>query len=116
MINTSKRKYITVKFINFYMIAFVILSTNLSFAGSQTFRGTAKYTVPINNGSYEGQFSALEQLGVERAAEVDAINLCAQSGAENCIILNATAIHRCNFYDSWRVSGCEATATARGTL
>jgi hypothetical protein len=105
-----------VKLSNFCISLCIALSANLSFAASQTFRGIAKYGVPIGNGGYEGQFSALEQLGVQRAAEIDAINLCAQAGAENCVILNATAMTRCNFYDSWHVSGCEATAVARGTL
>jgi hypothetical protein len=82
-----------------------------------TFSGNSFFT--INAVGYDlRDFTDLEQLGVQRQAEIDAINKCITANAEDCVILNATAITTCNTSapGPGYAKQCVAKAVARGTL
>jgi hypothetical protein len=64
-----------------------------AFAANKTYEGNSSYSTPWND--VRPSFSDLEQLGVEKAAEQDAVQKCAAAGNSVCYIV-ASSITYCN--------------------
>jgi hypothetical protein len=80
--------------------------------------GTSTYTKDycIECGNPRPSFSDLEQLGVQRAAETDAIAKCTKSGLGGCAVV-AVRLSSCNSFGPGPSTniGCTAQASATGT-
>lgn len=78
-----------------------------STALAATFQGAVKYTKEYCAGPHCGskpRFDHLEQLGVERAAELDALSECASAGFAKC------------YTTSVRITSCNGTEYSGGFL
>jgi hypothetical protein len=80
-------------------------------------QGKATYTKDycIECGNPRPSFSDLEQLGVQRAAENDALAECAKAGFQNCAVI-AVHVSGCNTFGSGPTTtiACSAQAAATG--
>jgi hypothetical protein len=80
-------------------------------------QGKATYTKGycIECGDPRPSFNDLEELGVQRAAETDAISQCTNAGFQNCAVL-AVRLSGCNDFGPGPSTtiGCSAQATATG--
>ena len=62
-----------------------------------------------------GDWSPLEQLGVRKSAEENAVRNCSVQGYSQCLVVNSY-ITKCHGWDGTYIgqAECEATATVRG--
>ena len=98
------------------LVALMQLTSNKSFAANALYSGESTWHRQGNE--VDGPFGQLEQLGVQRAAEMDALAKCIASGAENCVVVATGNASQWNELTCPMCSGstyfCSAKSTARG--
>src|ERR1700692_857048 len=61
-------------------------------AKMKTYTGNAKYLKQWDDTLDKPSFSALEELGVQRAAELDGVSQCFADGCTKCVIVSAQTV------------------------
>lgn len=98
-----------------FIVLAALGTASSALADKKIFKASASYKKYESLGS-SNRFYDLEILGVQRAAEINAINACMGSGASDCVILNATTTKDCNIREGSGFVYCNASAVARGTI
>jgi hypothetical protein len=98
-----------------YALVVGAIAMTCSAVFADTFRGSSSYTKLWSGDSQEPRFYDLEQLGVRKAAEDNAVQNCLAQGHTQCYP-TSSQISGCNYTggvdDGQAVVHCDATAIA----
>ncbi len=86
-----------------------LFASNLFAQNAVTFTARSFWEKP--DFDYNGSFSSLEQLGVMKSAEQNAMSKCFQAGYSNCCVVESRIV-TCNGWNGQLT--CEGSATVRG--